>query len=108
MADKPDFEALQKEKDELQAAFEKEQKKYQAQRSKYAKAKQGLVDFDTKYGRVLKLVAAAAAEEAAAKKAAKKPAEEEAETVTLTADDIGTIDVDEIVSDPPVDTSDEE
>lgn len=55
MAD-PTIAELQEQQETLQAAFEKEQKKFQTQRGKYAVAKQEYVDFNAQYGAMLKLV----------------------------------------------------
>lgn len=52
----PTIAELQEQQETLQAAFEKEQKKFQNQRGKYAAAKQAYVDFNTQYGAMLKLV----------------------------------------------------
>lgn len=104
MADeKLTIEGLLEKQAALQESFEHEQGKFQAARTKFAKKKQALTDFNAKYGRVLK-AAVVEAEQAARMEEAKGPAEE----VTLTADDVGTVAVEEIVNDPPVDTSAEE
>lgn len=105
MADdiKQNIESLLKEQAELQKVYEQEQEKFQSARAKFAKKKQKLLDFNAKYGRMLRLVVVEAekAEHLA-------EAEAEAEAITLTADDVDTVTAEEIVNDPPVDTSAEE
>jgi hypothetical protein len=94
------IEELHGKQESLQNTHDKAQASFQASRVKYAKAKQGLIDFNQKYGRMLKLVVTEA-EQAKRMEEAKGGSE----AVTLTADDVGTV---EIVNDPPVDKSAEE
>lgn len=98
--EKLSIEELIAKQGSLQDAHDKAQQSFQGARKRYAKAKQGLVDFNQKYGRMLKLVVV--------DPDAEEPAAEEAEEVTLTADDVATVTAEEIVNDPPVDTSAEE
>lgn len=105
MADDPKktIEQLLEKQEALQASFEHEQGKFQAARTKFAKKKQALTDFNAKYGRMLKLVVVEAA-----KAEQLEEAKAEAEEVTITPDDVATVSAEEIVNDPPVDTSAEE
>ncbi len=90
----------------LQDKHDKAQALFQASRGRYAKAKQGLTDFNQKYGRMLKLVVVEAEQ---AKHLAEVEAEAKAQAeaaVLVTPDEV--VAVEEIVNDPPVDTSAEE
>ena len=82
MADDPkaQIEALQKEQEKLQDKFDKAQASFHAMRDKYAKAKQALLDFNAKYGRMLKLVVI-------------QPEAQEGEAVTITEGDVETVDI---------------
>ena len=90
MADDPQaqIESLLAEQEKLQDKYDKAQASFHAMRDKYAKAKQALVDFNAKYGRMLKLVVL------------QPPAEEgEAEAVTITEGDVETVDATDLADD---------
>ena len=112
MADDPKktIEQLLEMQAALQESYEHEQKKFQSARTKFSKKKQALLDFNAKYGRMLKLVvieAAKAEHLAEAEAEAKAQAEANAPEVTeLKPEDIERVEV--VVNDPPVDTSAEE
>lgn len=55
MAD-PTIAELQEQQETLQTAHDKAQGSFHSARKKYAKEKQALVDFNTQYGAMLKLV----------------------------------------------------
>ena len=108
MADDPkkNIEELFEAQAALQESYEHEKGKFASARTKFAKKKQALLDFNAKYGRMLKLVVVEAAKaehlaEAEAEAKANAP-----ENVLITPDDV--VQVEEVVNDPPVDTSDEE
>lgn len=93
MADDPKaaIEALQAEQETLQEKHDRAQTGFQAARKKYGKAKDALVAFNTKYGRMLKMVVVdpEAEEEAETVKApvVEEPAEEFPDAVDASADD---------------------
>lgn len=67
MADeKLSIEELQAKQEELQEKHDRAQASFHGARTKYAKAKEALVAFNTKYGRLLKQLVIDQAEEAAA------------------------------------------
>lgn len=107
MADDPKktIEQLLEAQAALQESYDHEKGKFQAARTKFAKKKQALLDFNGKYGRMLKLVVIEA-EKAEHLAEAEAEAAANAEKVTITPDDVATVDV--IVNDPPIDTSAEE
>ena len=92
MADDPKkaIEELQAEQEKLQDKFDKAQASFHAMRDKYAKAKQNLIDFNAKYGRMLKLIVVNEEAEAAT---------EERETVTVGPDDVETVDITDTAGD---------
>lgn len=108
MADDPkkNVEDLLQEQAALQESYDHEKGKFASARTKFAKKKQALLDFNGKYGRMLKLVVVEAQK---AEHLAELDAEAKAnapEVVIITPDDV--VAVEEIVNDPPVDTSAEE
>lgn len=96
MADDPKaaIEALQAEQEGLQEKHDRAQTGFHAARAKYAKAKDALVAFNTKYGRMLKMVvvdpeAPEPAEEAPAEEpeTAEEPAEVFPDAVDTSAEE---------------------
>lgn len=112
MADDPkqNIESLFEKQAALQESYDHEKGKFQSARTKFAKKKQALLDFNAKYGRMLKLVVVEAEKAehlAEVEDEAKAQAKAQAKEVVLTKPD-DVVPVEEIVNDPPVDTSAEE
>ncbi len=96
---------LQEEQETLQAAHDKAQASFQSARKRYGKAKDALVAFNTKYGRMLKLVVIDpdAEEEPAAEEPEPEPEPVPAPTPEPAPDPVG-----DGPFEDPVDTSNEE
>lgn len=96
MADDPQaaIEALQQEQEELQEKHDRAQTSFHAARTKYGKAKDALVAFNTKYGRMLKLVVIQPEAQP------ESDEDEPSETVELTPDEVASVSAEDLPDTP--------